>query len=65
MPINAIRPIVRAALPAGAGCRRVFRAAAGAGLASFSGPDGAPGIYSARWAGETKDFMAAMTRLLP
>lgn len=25
--------------------------------------DGAPGIYSARWAGETKDFMAAMTRV--
>src|SRR5258705_3694618 len=30
--------------------------------------DGAPGIYSARWAGEGKDFMAAMSpieRLLP
>ena len=25
--------------------------------------DGAPGIYSARWAGEKKDFMAAMTRV--
>src|SRR5439155_14351425 len=25
--------------------------------------DGAPGIYSARWAGETKDFMAAMSRI--
>jgi XTP/dITP diphosphohydrolase len=25
--------------------------------------DGAPGIYSARWAGETKDFRAAMERL--
>src|SRR3954469_21893620 len=25
--------------------------------------DGAPGIYSARWAGETKDFSAAMTRI--
>jgi XTP/dITP diphosphohydrolase len=25
--------------------------------------DGAPGIYSARWAGEGKDFMAAMTRV--
>src|ERR1700709_1003580 len=24
--------------------------------------DGAPGIYSARWAGELKDFIAAMTR---
>jgi XTP/dITP diphosphohydrolase len=24
---------------------------------------GAPGIYSARWAGENKDFMAAMTRI--
>src|SRR5215218_4161579 len=25
--------------------------------------DGAPGIYSARWAGPNKDFMAAMTRV--
>ena len=25
--------------------------------------DGAPGIFSARWAGETKDFTAAMTRI--
>jgi XTP/dITP diphosphohydrolase len=25
--------------------------------------DGAPGIYSARWAGESKDFMVAMTRI--
>jgi XTP/dITP diphosphohydrolase len=25
--------------------------------------DGAPGIYSARWAGENKDFTAAMTRV--
>src|SRR5256885_11231343 len=25
--------------------------------------DGAPGIYSARWAGVAKDFMAAMTRV--
>jgi XTP/dITP diphosphohydrolase len=25
--------------------------------------DGAPGIYSARWAGENKDFSAAMTRI--
>jgi XTP/dITP diphosphohydrolase len=25
--------------------------------------DGAPGIYSARWAGEGKDFTAAMTRI--
>src|SRR5712672_3783699 len=25
--------------------------------------DGAPGIYSARWAGEAKDFMVAMTRV--
>jgi len=25
--------------------------------------DGAPGIYSARWAGENKDFAAAMTRI--
>jgi XTP/dITP diphosphohydrolase len=27
------------------------------------GLDGAPGIYSARWAGENKDFDAAMTRI--
>src|SRR5262249_57083523 len=25
--------------------------------------DGAPGIYSARWAGDTKDFAAAMARI--
>src|SRR5438552_11918873 len=25
--------------------------------------DGAPGIYSARWAGEAKDFLVAMTRV--
>src|SRR5262249_61315051 len=25
--------------------------------------DGAPGIYSARWAGESKDFMAAMSQV--
>jgi XTP/dITP diphosphohydrolase len=25
--------------------------------------DGAPGIYSARWAGDNKDFLAAMTRV--
>jgi XTP/dITP diphosphohydrolase len=25
--------------------------------------DGAPGIYSARWAGESKDFAAAMARI--
>src|SRR3979490_3101251 len=25
--------------------------------------DGAPGIYSRRWAGETRDFTAAMTRI--
>src|SRR3982074_1021861 len=25
--------------------------------------DGAPGIYSARWAGPSKDFNAAMTRI--
>ena len=25
--------------------------------------DGAPGIYSARWAGPTKDFRIAMTRI--
>src|ERR1700709_987321 len=27
--------------------------------------DGAPGIYSRRWTGETKDFTAAMTRVAP
>lgn len=28
-----------------------------------TGLDGAPGIYSARWAGETKDFSLAITRI--
>jgi len=30
---------------------------------SVTALDGAPGIYSARWAGETKDFSAAMARV--
>lgn len=30
---------------------------------SVAGLDGAPGIYSARWAGERKDFYAAMQRI--
>lgn len=30
---------------------------------SVAGLDGAPGIYSARWAGERKDFAAAMQRV--
>lgn len=30
---------------------------------SVAGLDGAPGIYSARWAGETKDFTHAMQRV--
>ncbi|GJM02460.1 MAG: non-canonical purine NTP pyrophosphatase [Rhodomicrobium sp.] len=29
-----------------------------------AGLDGAPGIYSARWAGDTKDFAAAMKRVI-
>jgi hypothetical protein len=44
MPINAIPRIVRAAPLVGAGCRGLLRPAAGAELASFSAPDGAPGI---------------------
>ena len=46
-------------------------AAKGAGLAALADDSGlcvealggAPGIYSARWAGETKDFAAAMARI--
>ena len=50
---------------------KAMAAAKASGLASFADDsglvvealDGAPGIYSARWAGETKDFTAAMTRI--
>src|SRR6185312_2720063 len=50
---------------------KAIAAAKATGLPSFADDsglvvealDGAPGIYSARWAGETKDFMAAMTRI--
>jgi XTP/dITP diphosphohydrolase len=46
-------------------------AAKAAGLPAFADDsgivvdalDGAPGVYSARWAGENKDFTAAMTRI--
>ena len=50
---------------------KAIAAAKASGLPSFADDsglvvealDGAPGIYSARWAGETKDFTAAMTRI--
>jgi XTP/dITP diphosphohydrolase len=48
--------------------RAAARASGMAALADDSGLcvealDGAPGVYSARWAGETKDFGAAMARV--
>ncbi|MDE2377267.1 RdgB/HAM1 family non-canonical purine NTP pyrophosphatase [Bradyrhizobium sp.] len=50
---------------------KAIAAAQAAGLPAFADDsgivvdalDGAPGIYSARWAGPTKDFTAAMTRI--
>src|SRR3978361_475792 len=50
---------------------KAIAAAKASGLPSFADDsglvvealDGAPGIYSARWAGEAKDFTAAMTRI--
>src|SRR5258708_33008220 len=50
---------------------KAIAAAKASGLPSFADDsgivvdalDGAPGIYSARWAGEAKDFMAAMSRI--
>jgi XTP/dITP diphosphohydrolase len=50
---------------------KAVAAAKAAGLAAFADDsgivvdalDGAPGIFSARWAGPAKDFMVAMTRI--
>jgi XTP/dITP diphosphohydrolase len=50
---------------------KAIAAAKASGLASFADDsglvvealDGAPGIFSARWAGESKDFTGAMTRI--
>jgi XTP/dITP diphosphohydrolase len=50
---------------------KAMAAAKAAGLAAFADDsgivvdalDGAPGIFSARWAGPTKDFTVAMTRI--
>src|SRR6201991_4487643 len=50
---------------------KAIAAANATGLAAFADDsgivvdalDGAPGLYSARWAGPKKDFMAAMTRV--
>src|SRR3977135_595806 len=49
---------------------KAIAAAKASGLPSFADDsglvvealDGAPGIYSARWAGQAKDFTAAVTR---
>lgn len=56
---------------AGNAALKAEAAAAAAGLPALSDDsglcvaalDGAPGIYSARWAGDTKDFRAAMKRV--
>lgn len=56
---------------AGNAALKAQAAAAAAGLPALSDDsglcvaalDGAPGIYSARWAGDTKDFRAAMKRV--